>query len=94
MMRAGVRTRSGPVTVIRLSNDLDHPRLGIVAGRRLGNAVTRNRVRRRVRAAATEAELDSAADYVIVPTAAAATVPFEELVAAVESGARANGRTT
>ena len=93
-MRAGVRTKSGPVTVIRLATDLDHPRLGIVAGRRLGNAVTRNRVKRRIRAAAAEANLDPASDYVIVPTAAAATVPFEELVAAIVAAARPNGRQT
>ncbi len=93
-MRAGVRTKSGPVTVIRLATDLDHPRLGIVAGRRLGNAVTRNRVKRRVRAAAAEANLEPASDYVIVPTAAAATVSFEELVIAIGTAARRNGRQT
>lgn len=93
-MRAGVRTKSGPVTVIRLATDLDHPRLGIVAGGRLGNAVTRNRVKRRVRAAAAAANLDPASDYVIVPTAAAATVPFQDLVAAIVAGARPDGRTT
>ena len=93
-MRAGVRTKSGPVTVIRLATDLDHPRLGIVAGRRLGSAVTRNRVRRRVRAAAAEANLDPASDYVIVPTVEAATIPFEDLVAAIMAAARPNGRQT
>lgn len=93
-MRAGVRTKSGPVTVIRLATDLDHPRLGIVAGRRLGNAVTRNRVKRRIRAAAAEANLDPASDYVIVPTAVAATVPFEDLVAAIAAAARTDGRQT
>jgi ribonuclease P protein component len=92
-MRAGVRTKSGPVTVIRLATDLDHPRLGIVAGRRLGNAVTRNRVKRRIRAAAADANLDPA-DYVIVPAAAAATVAFDDLVAAIGAAARANGRQT
>jgi ribonuclease P protein component len=93
-MRAGVRTKSGPVTVIRLATDLDHPRLGIVAGRRLGNAVTRNRVKRRIRAAAAEANLDPASDYVIVPTAAAATIPFEDLVVAIAAAARTDGRQT
>lgn len=93
-MRAGVRTKSGPVTVIRLATDLDHPRMGIVAGRRLGNAVTRNRVKRRIRAAAAEANLDPGSDYVIVPTPAAATASFEVLVAAIEQAARPKGRHT
>ena len=93
-MRAGVRTKSGPITVIRLANDLGHPRIGIVAGRRLGSAVTRNRVKRRIRAAAAEANLHPASDYVIVPTPLAATVPFDELVAAIERAARPEERDT
>ena len=63
-------------------------------GRRLGGAVTRNRVKRRIRAAATEANLDPGSDYVIVPTAAAATVRFDDLVAAIMVAARPNGRQT
>jgi ribonuclease P protein component len=32
-------------------NDLEHPRFGVAAGRSLGNAVNRNRAKRRLRAA-------------------------------------------
>ena len=32
-----------------LANDAGHPRLGLTAGRRVGGAVVRNRLRRRVR---------------------------------------------
>lgn len=87
-MRAGVRTRSGPVTVIRLRNGLGHIRLGIVAGRRLGNAVLRNRVKRRIRAAVTAATLDTSSDYVIVPTPQTASIEFTKLVQAIEAAAR------
>jgi ribonuclease P protein component len=37
------------VVVHVLSNDLGHPRLGLVVSRRFGNAVARNRFKRRVR---------------------------------------------
>ncbi len=93
-MRAGVRTRSGPVTVIRLRTDLGHPRIGIVAGKRLGNAVTRNRVKRRIRAAAAAATLDASTDYVIVPTPDATTARFTDLVTAIELAARSEERHT
>ncbi len=93
-MRAGVRTRSGPVTVIRLRTERGHPRLGIVVGKRLGNAVTRNRVKRRIRAAAAAATLDVSTDYVIVPTPEATTAPFTELVRAIELAARSEERHT
>ncbi len=93
-MRAGVRTKSGPVTVIRLVTDQGRTRVGVVTGRRLGNAVTRNRVKRRIRAAVAQASLDSSSDYVIVPTPQATTTPFTELVEAIERAGRSEERHT
>lgn len=46
---ARVRQGRGPLTVFMLPNDLPHPRLGLTVGRRVGNAVARNRVKRRLR---------------------------------------------
>ena len=48
---ARVRSESGPLLVYALPNDLDHLRIGISVGRRVGNAVARNRVKRRIREA-------------------------------------------
>ncbi len=87
VMRTGVRTRSGPVTVVRLPTEIGRSRVGIVAGRRLGGAVTRNRVKRRIREAAARAGLGPS-DYVIVPTSNAIAVPFEDLVEAIRRGGR------
>ena len=37
------------MTCFALANDLDSPRLGIAASRKIGNAVIRNKAKRRVR---------------------------------------------
>jgi ribonuclease P protein component len=48
---AKVRESRGPLTVFAIPNDLGHPRLGLSVGRRVGTAVTRNRVKRQLREA-------------------------------------------
>jgi ribonuclease P protein component len=46
----GARGRSTTLVAVRARrNDLDHDRFGISTGRKLGGAVERNRVRRRIR---------------------------------------------
>ena len=54
LRRRGRRGRSGPIWITHLPDDLagssTRPRVAYAFGRRTGNAVTRNRVRRRVRA--------------------------------------------
>jgi len=48
---AKLRKRRGPLTVFALPNGLGHPRLGLSVGRRVGNAVTRHAIKRRLREA-------------------------------------------
>lgn len=63
------RSASDPrITLYALPNDLGHPRLGVSASRKLGNAVARNRWKRLLREAfrLLQHELP-AADFVIVP---------------------------
>lgn len=46
------RTLAHPLLVIAtLPNDMDHSRFGFAVGRRVGKAVTRNRIKRRMREA-------------------------------------------
>lgn len=49
MQRGGRRRRIAGGTVCLLGNDLGHPRFGFAVSRKVGNAVVRNRVKRRLR---------------------------------------------
>ena len=56
----------------------DHARVAVVAGRAVGNAVRRNRAKRRLRAAARQARLP-VVDLVIDARRAAVDAPFDRL---------------
>ncbi|MCH2143590.1 MAG: ribonuclease P protein component [Phycisphaerales bacterium] len=62
------RRESGPLLVYAASNTLTHPRLGLSVSRKVGGAVTRNRVKRRLRESfrKLKVRLDRPFDYVIV----------------------------
>lgn len=52
-VRAGKRSWAHPLLILYAEpNEVGHPRLGVSVSRRIGKAVVRNRVRRRVREAA------------------------------------------
>ena len=81
------RTRSDRLMVVRfVPNDRDHDRFGISTGRRLGGAVQRNRVRRRVREVLRQApnETGHGWDILIVARPACAGATFDELHATLE----------
>lgn len=64
-------------------SEIRPPRLGLTASRKVGNAVTRNRARRRLRAAARELlpELGRAGtDYVLIARGDTPTRPYRELL--------------
>jgi ribonuclease P protein component len=68
-------------------NDLDHARVGITVSRRVGKAVVRNRVRRRLREA-LRARLDhlpSGHDLLVVARPASASAAWPELCAALDN---------
>ena len=49
--RLGARRSAGPVTIYMLPNDRPEHRLGLSVGRRVGNAIARNRFKRLLREA-------------------------------------------
>lgn len=48
---AKCRKSAGPLTVFAVPNDLGHARLGLSVGRKVGTAVVRNTIKRRLREA-------------------------------------------
>ncbi len=55
------------------------PQVGIVAGRNVGNAVRRNRAKRRLRAAIARVPLAAGTAYVVIGGPRVADVEFERL---------------
>src|SRR6187401_2211274 len=79
----GRRVAARTLTLLALPNALGHDRLGIVASRRMGGAVARNRAKRRIRevfrqrdqrASATDGR--QALDLVVIARRESATAPF------------------
>lgn len=87
-VRGGARA-SVPVCLLEArkrklgSAQYEGPRFGFTITKKLGNAVTRNRIRRRLKAALTALQSDCAADgfdYVVVARQAAFDRPFADLL--------------
>jgi ribonuclease P protein component len=79
----GRRVATRYVTLLALPNALDRDRLGVIASRRLGGAVVRNRAKRRIRALFRQQEPDLAAarpgrplDLVVIPKREFASAPY------------------
>ncbi len=72
------------------------PRIGLTASRKVGNAVMRNRARRRLRAAAHDVllpRMGEPMDYVLIARAATVSRPFDQLVGDLRTClARVSGR--
>jgi ribonuclease P protein component len=80
------RFRCGPLSLaVVCRSESTPPRLAYAVGRRVGSAVTRNRVRRRLRAAVERhrAGLQPGCAYLLGAAPAAAGASFDELEAAV-----------
>jgi len=85
LRRSGRRSRRGEITVTYApAGEQRHPCVAYAVGRRVGGAVTRNRLRRRLRAAvaAGPGTLRPGA-YLVAAGRGAVELPFEELRAHV-----------
>ena len=86
-LQAAGRSRSHPLLVLRYRrNEIERTRYGISTGRRVGNAVTRNRVRRRLCEILRRQQVRVPAgwDILLVCRPAAATASQAELASALE----------
>jgi ribonuclease P protein component len=83
VLREG-RVVSHSLLVLRsLPNGLPHNRYGFITSKRLGGAVVRNRVRRRLREAVRALDTVPGWDVVLAARAAAARADFHELKSAI-----------
>jgi ribonuclease P protein component len=81
LFSTGSRARVDGVTVyVRRRADSEQARLGLAVPKRSGNAVTRNRIRRRLRAAFTESGAPPGLDVAIKSGSEVAGTNFQELV--------------
>lgn len=66
-----VRKSAGPITVFGRLNDLPHARLGLSIGKRVGGAVARNGLKRRIREAFRHLmpEIETGIDLVVTSSA-------------------------
>jgi ribonuclease P protein component len=94
---AGRRRAARPGLVLQAasispgSGDVEAVRVGFTASRKVGNAVVRNRAKRRLRAAATEVlarDGRKGTDYVLIARAGTGERPYAELVGDLEAALR------
>lgn len=78
--RNGRRFESGGIRVISAEVEAGPPQVGIVAGRTVGNAVRRNRTKRRLREALGRVALRPDTAYVVIASPEVAAMPFGTLV--------------
>ena len=90
VQRAGGGARSRHfVALIRLRGDDEPCRLGVVASKKIGNAVARNRGKRRVREWFRRHEgLPQGADLVIILRSGSPDLPFAELCVELDEAAK------
>lgn len=76
----GRRGKAGAVVVIVAPGLPNTFRFGLVVGRKVGNAVVRNRVKRRIREALRRAGPPLGIDVVVIGSREVANAPFDRLV--------------
>jgi ribonuclease P protein component len=84
-VRANRHSLSHPLLILYTApNDLGHPRVGVLVSRRIGKAVVRNLVRRRIREAARQhLDTERGRDFLFIarpPSASASWASLEQTV--------------
>lgn len=83
-MRHGKRARGPVIHFIARANDLPYSRVGYAVSRRVGSAVTRNLVKRRLRAIIQDLPITPGFDIVATPQPASATASYRDLARETE----------
>jgi ribonuclease P protein component len=85
LRQAGVTHHHRLLLISSLPNDLPHNRYGFIVGKRTGSAVTRNRIRRRLReiVRALDPQLKHGFDVVLIARQPLAEQPFDVIMRTV-----------
>jgi ribonuclease P protein component len=81
----GLSVANNLLVVRILKNELDYNRYGFMVSKRLGNAVTRNRIRRRLREVVRMAQLKNGWDAVFIVRKGAENANYDQLKSAAEN---------
>ena len=84
MLKEGTRRRSGGVVMVRCSGQPGVSRVGLVVSKSTGDAVTRNRIKRRLRHSLRAVQLKPGMDYVIIGNSQVADAPHPQLMGWLE----------
>jgi ribonuclease P protein component len=81
VFRQGVRRGTPQIRLVLSENDLGYPRLGLAVGRRVGGAVVRNRLKRRLREIFRRHRdvFPAPLDVVVIPLSGAERLSFDQL---------------
>lgn len=85
LLALGSRSKVGGVNVIQASNGAGVTRVAVIATKRVGGAVARNRAKRRIRAVLREANLRESTDIAVVVSKPVLDASFDRLRAWLEA---------
>jgi ribonuclease P protein component len=92
VQKGGRRAPARYATVLARANDLSHDRLGVIASRRVGGAVRRNRAKRRIRECfrllPSPGAVARSLDVVVIARSELVTAPFADVQADLASAIR------
>lgn len=83
----GRRTKVRGIALQAVKSNLEEPGVGFTVTKKTGNSVERNRIKRRLRAAAgaCTTTFQSQHDYVLIGRREALSLPFPKLVSSIQS---------
>jgi ribonuclease P protein component len=83
--RKGRSWSNSALVLVALPNGLEMSRFGFTVGKKVGNAVVRNRIKRRLREVARQSEVVRGWDLVVIARGEAASANFQALGLALTS---------